>query len=438
MAFYSGNIATQVINPQFNQSKYRSEFRLHSGGMYLSNMRLMNLGLVVNQQSVIDNDRYNIVTGTGAIIRAIYLYDGKTPLDSVTHFADIQAFRNYNNLNSVNADTGKVLNRHGLGYVYDRTPPTLGTPASPSPNLPLPPVIKEFFPNCPTAPLTSQEISPLGYLSLRSVFPLLQQLEFLDTELFENLRVVVEYYTDNSMVRNDPTSTASITGTALPILVVDQIMNPELIAKTRAGFKSVVWNAYEVETVVLDKLVAEGANLATQSKKFRLNGFSNKTLVSLVVQKQPTETLSKSYRNHGSVALFNEQWQLVVNGSNLLPDSGVTTPNYRLSLLNDSFDALNTFPGNTGLSMYKPQNFVDGSVLVDGDGDIIGHDKISSLDYFGVLINQKINSLDVICGRSVKLAYDPMYAQAINLNCIGQVVKSIVKSAKGGYNVVYL
>jgi hypothetical protein len=437
MAFYSGNIATQVINPQFNQSKYRSEFRLHSGGMYLSNMRLMNLGLIVNQQSIIDNDRYNIVTGTGAIIRNIYLYDGKTVLDSVTNFADIQAFRNYNNLNSVNADTSKVLNRHGLGYVYDRTPPP-ATPSTEDPLLPSPPLVKEFNPACPAIPHLAQESSPLGYLSLRSVFPLLQQLEFLDTELFENLRVVVEYYTDNSMVREDPTSSAAITGTTLPILVVDQIMNPELIAKTRAGFKSVVWNAYEVETVVLDKLVASGDILATQSKKFRLNGFSNKTLVSLVVQKQPTESLSKSYRNHGSVALFDETWQVVVNGSNLLPDSGVTTPNYRLSLLNDSFDALNTFPGNTGLSMYKPQNFVDGSVLVDGDGDIIGHDKISSLDYFGVLINQKVTSLDIICGRSVKLAYDLMYAQAINLNCIGQVVKSIVKSAKGGYNVVYL
>jgi hypothetical protein len=398
----------------------------------------MNLGVTTNQTGVIAGNRYNLVTGSGSIIRNIYLYDGKTILDSVIDFADIQGFRNYNNLNSVNADTAKVLNRHGLGYVYDRTPPALGTPADPSPALPQDPLVKEFFPNCPTRLGETQESSPLGYLSLRSVFPLLEQLEFLDTELFENLRVVVEYNVAESLSNGLATSISGTSETSVPILVVDQIMNPELIAKTRAGFKSVVWNAYEVETVVLEKLVATGDALATQSKKFRLNGFSNKTLVSLLIQKQPTEVISPSYRNHGSVALFDEQWQVVVNGSNLLPDSGVTTPNYRLSLLNDSFDALNTFPGSTGLSMYKPQNFIDRSVQFDAEGEIVGFDKISSLDYFGVLINQKITSLDIICGRSVKLTYDPMYAQTINLKCYGQVVKSIIKSAKGGYNVVYL
>jgi hypothetical protein len=287
-------------------------------------------------------------------------------------------------------------------------------------------------------PFESQDNTPVGFLSLKNVFPLLEQLEFLDTEMFENLRVVIEYSMEGALSSNLPTPAVGTVETTVPILVVDQIMNPELIAKTRASFKSVVWNAYEVETVSLDALTATGDAVALQSKKFRLNGFSNKTLVSLLVQKKPTTVLSPSYRDHGSVALIDEQWQVVVNGSNLLPDSGVTTPNYRLALLNDSFDALNTFPGSTGLSMYKPADYINRSVILNAQGALVGFDKISSLDYFGVLINQKVTSLDIICSRTTKVAYDPMYAQAILLKCIGQVVKTIVKSAKGGYNVLYI
>jgi NADH:ubiquinone oxidoreductase subunit 6 (subunit J) len=52
-------------------------------------MRVLNLGLTSVEAT--PNKRYNLVNGTGAIIKSITLYDGSVTLDKITNFSDYSA-----------------------------------------------------------------------------------------------------------------------------------------------------------------------------------------------------------------------------------------------------------------------------------------------------------------------------------------------------------
>ena len=48
MSFYTSAISTQIIDAQFDQSKFRSEFRIVKDGLYSTAMRILNIGLLAN------------------------------------------------------------------------------------------------------------------------------------------------------------------------------------------------------------------------------------------------------------------------------------------------------------------------------------------------------------------------------------------------------
>jgi hypothetical protein len=416
MSFYTSAVSTQIIDAQFDQSKYRSEFRIVKNGLYSTAMRILNIGLLANEASVLAGGRYNLLTGANGIIRNIHLYDGRQVLDSVINYADKCAFNSYNHSNNENRDLYKALSKHGMGFVFDREPNGVGTPAPPKDTL-----IKEDFPIQAHTPKPSQETSCLGYINLREVFPLLKQLPLVSTKMFPNLRVVIEYDVSNALVES---GAGIVTGTALPILVVDQIMNDALEASTVSSFKQVVWTATEVESVVIPSVPA-GAG--TQAKKFRLNGFSNKTLMNLVIQKKGSTVVSDLYKNHGSITGYDEAIQLVVNGSNLFPLEGVIRSNQRLALLHDTFGACDAHPSSANLPMYNPTSYIDGA-----------SDRVGQTDYFACVVGKPITSLELQYSRYYDtVAVDELYTQALTLNLFGSVLKSIVKTPQG-YSVLYI
>lgn len=410
MSFYNQSVSTQVIDAQFDQSKYRSEFRIVKNGLYSTAMRILNLGLLAS-----GDGRYNLLTGAQGVVKNIYLYDGRQVLDQVIDYNDMCAFNSYNHSNNENRDIYHALSRNGMGFVFDKQP--VAEAELPEPQNPT--LIKEDFPNAPHTAKVLYEQSALGFLNLREVFPLLKQLPLVSTQIFPNLRVVIEYDTSSSLVLNDG---GGVVGTALPILVVDQIVNDALEASTVSAFKSVVWSAVELESVVVP---VTGAG--TQSLKYRLNGLANKTLMNLLVQKKASTQLSDLYKNKGSVTGFGEAFQVVVNGSNLFPLDGITRPNQRLALLHDSYNVCNAHPGSANLAMYNSADFID-----------LASDRVGQTDWFGCTVNKPITSLEIQYSREFKATMDARYSQALTLNVFGTVLKSIVKNPKGGYTVIYL
>ena len=415
MAFYTNSVVTEIYNSVFDQSKYRSEFRLDSDKLYLSNMRILNLGLTSVETG---EKRYNLVNGIGAVVKSFTLYSGSTVLDKIVNFADFSAFQAYNHTNQYNSDLAKVLARNGLGFVYEKEPNEANGVSKPI-------TIKETFPNCPHTPRLEQDISALGFINLREVFPLLKGtggMQFLHTGLFKNLRVVIEYNVAGSVVGD---GLGEVIGTTLPILVADCVEDPMVAEKWLSSFKQQSWVSSEVETVVVPaELTGE-----TQHLKFRLTGALGKTVNYMLIQKKGSSEVSALYGNHGSETCIDEAYQVYCNGSAVLPEDGVIASNQRLALLNDVFGVMNTHHCANELPMYKSSNYIDDSA-----------NRVGRLDYFGCLINKKVSSLDLAFSRltSTSAGVPARYSQGLTLQIFYGVLKAIVKDGKGGFQVVYL
>jgi hypothetical protein len=417
MAFYTNSVKTEIFNSVFDQRNYRSEFRLTSDKLYLSNMRVLNLGLTSVEAT--PNKRYNLVNGTGSIIKSITLYDGSVTLDKVTNFSDYSAFQEYNHTNQYNSDVGKVLHRSGLGFVYEREPNVVNLGEQPI-------TIKETFPNCPDEPkLTQEGGSALGFLNLREVFPLLKGaagMQFIHTGLFKNIRIVLEYNIVGAVVGS---GLSEVIGTTIPILVADCIEDPAVASKFLSEFKQQTWISCETESVV----VPASFDAGTQELKFRLSGALNKTINYMLIQKKGSTFVSDLYGNHGSESQVDETYQLYCNGSALIPEQGVTAPMQKLAMLHDTFGVMNSHTCSADLPMYNASLFIN-------DDD----DRAGRLDYFGCVINKKVTALDLVYSRLISTAagVPARYRQGISLNIFYGVLKAIVKDNKGGYQVVYV
>lgn len=411
MTTYNSNVKSWNIDPQFNKSKLRSVFRLDRGyeALYMANMRLLNIGCTVNALEEDNVSRYNYVLGNGAVIRSIYLMDGKKQLDAIVNFQPYFAFKNQLKSNQTQMDSEKGLKKTGIAYVYDR-------PTAEETEI-LPAKIKEWYPNAPNVPQPDEVGTPMGWLDLKSIFPLLQNLDFISTGIFRDLQVVVEYSTTGVLTTTTPQST--LKDTTLPLLVADEILNVELANKVKADFKVVNWSAIESEQVVLGQGVAE--------KNFQLSGCNNKTLGRMLVVKSPT-TASAVYSKAGSKAQISEQLNININGSNLLPNGGFdSTPNMALGLITDTFGNMVCHNGSAD------SGFVACSARVEDYTARVGH-----LSYFGILVNQPIvKNIQMQYKRLLRSGGDAQYAQALNINVFYEVSKSIVKT-KDGYNVIYV
>ena len=428
MSFYNQSIATLTIDPVFNSSKYRSEFRIAPrDGLFLSNMRIHNLGLTTTQAGEDIECAYNYLSGIHGGIENIFLYDGKVVLDQVLHYNDRSAFTEYNKTNQANQDIYKFASKTGLGFVLNREPQInleeLGLDQKKD-------LITEFYPNSAREVGQTQETSPLGFLNLREVFPMLKNVEFLHTAIFKNLRIVIEYKQGSDAISAGP----NFAGTSQPLLVIDQVLNETVAQKVLSEFKPIVWSAQEVEQVFVNSL--------SPGTKYRLNAFSNKTLSSLLIQKKPVdENASVLYKTLGSQSFIDETIQILVDGSNVLPQNGVDRPMWRLSLLSDSFGNCNTHTGASSLTPYYPQNIVSG-VVKDIDDELIQvatwSDRCRNLDYFGCIINKPINYLDLVFTRTIDDDAEARFSAPFYINVFGNVVKSIVPSGKNGYTVQYV
>lgn len=420
MAYYADTVTTTVINPQFNLSKRSSEFRLPEDCLYTPFLRVLNLGVVATEGSFDENRTYNQLTGVGGTVKNLYLYDDKQVLDQILNFKDFSAFKNYNATNNDNMDVKKNLKKTGLGFVYNNQYFNAGS-------FDIQNQIRQYNPsNGGHIPSPDSNSTPTGYLDLRDCFPLLKNVEFLSTSVFKKLRVVIEYDVKDSLIVGE-TSTAPPTDTTVPILLADKVVDEEFVNKWTNDFKGVVWNAVESENVILPALLTNPSN-GVQTQKFRLNGFSNKTLTTLLMQNKPIGDLYKSndYCNNGSQTLINEAIQVYVNGSAVLPDNGVLSANHRLALLTDTFGNCNTFTGANLPGFYRARDSVENY-----------SDRVGKLDYFGCAINKPVTSLELSVSRDYNSSTNGLYKQPIMLQVFGAVAKSIVVD-KSGYKVLYI
>ena len=413
MTFYNRNLKTHLIDPVNNLTNSRTEWRLPTDTVLLSNFRIANLGAVLGAQS-----SYNLLCGVNSLIQSIHLYDGNQLLDQILSFPQWAGFSAFNKSNSVNTDLSKILTLNDNGYVYSGEDYPANDGSAGAGDIAK---IKHHY----TAKKgdTTKATSAKGWLSLKSILPILDASLYLPTTVYKDLRLVIEY--NNNIAQTNFQATAS--STLEPLLIVDEIVDPEKQAQITSEYKGVSYLAIEHDRLYIPSMV-QGDN-AVQKISQSIGGFNNKTVNRLLIVKSSTNgtaITNDTLKGLGSNSVYNEGIQVRVDGSNIFPGDGITRPNQRLSLLNDVWGSCNSFNGCNEIYLSNAVNCI-------GQIGIIGN-----LDYFGChIMKSPVNDIQIDFTRENVATMSFRYNQQLILNCYAEVQKSITVT-KGSYGVKYV
>jgi hypothetical protein len=413
MTFYNRNVKTHLIDPVNNSSNSRTEWRLPTDTVLLSNFRIANLGAVLG-----GNFDYNKLCGVNSLIQSIHLYDGNQLLDQILSFPQWAGFSVFNKSNSVNTDLSKVLTFGDNGYVYsgEDYPANDGSVGAGD-------IAKIKHHYVTKKGNTTQATTAKGWLSLKSILPVLDTSLYVPTTVYKNLRLVIEY--NNNLVQTNTQATASTT--IEPLLIVDEIVDPKKQAQITSEYKGVSFMAIEHDRLYIPAMVQ--ATSAVQKISQSVGGFNNKTVNRLLIVKSSTNGTAignDTLKGLGSNAVYNEGIQVRVNGSNIFPRDGITRPNQRLSLLNDVWGNCNSFNGCNEIYLSNAVNCV-------GQVGIIGN-----LDYFGChIMTSPVNDLQIDFTRENVATMSARYNQQLILNIYAEVQKQITVQ-NGSYVVKYV
>ena len=120
MSIYNEGVKTNIIDPVYF-SNQRAEFRLESDSVYLSNWRLLNIGVT----GAVGSKTYSGITGAIACIKNIALYDNNVLLDQILDVPKWCGFKSFNNSNADSQDLESNLRKSRMGSCvqgYDISP----------------------------------------------------------------------------------------------------------------------------------------------------------------------------------------------------------------------------------------------------------------------------------------------------------------------------
>ena len=417
------NSSLRIIDPSFDKSNFRVEFKLPTDTVLLSNLRVVNVGISSNQ-----TDSYSPTLGTYGAIKAIYLYDGAQLLDSVRDFNTYSSFKNLNKTNDANISQNRWLNYVGLGFVQS------GDQSYTDPDL-----------DANDYTLKAQEpvadnLTKSGWLSLNQCLPFLRASLILPTTLYRQLRVVIEYKSAEDLKnavrdRRDGTLTTD-TGTAL---LCDEVDDGAVKAEMVKRYEGVVYHPYEFDRVNLPAVTTantdDSTKLVAQQTNNLIHGFNNKKVKRLLLVHKPTDNstwvngnVNNGYGNNGSQALFRNSSQLRINGVNKFAGSGVSGQNKRLAMTTDAWGDINLFAGQNMTQTQKFNNYVAGAATLQKTQ--------GAVSYLGCFVEENINTLQVFVDRTGVHGNDALN-QAIDLNIMAEVEKAVILTNDGQYRVIY-
>ena len=439
-AMYSNVVKTRILDPRtFNQN--RCEFRLDESNskVFLSNLRLINLGAT----STNSTDNYNVIgLGHANCIQSIHLYSGNQLLDQLRDVPSWLAFRNTNNTTKLNA--GKVpLDGASVAYLSQGQTDwaTVGEKPSVTENS------IGYYPfgvNFKTT-LTSgvnDVADNTGWVSVKDMLPFLKSAMSLPTKVLTNLRLVIQFNTlaqiNKLRAFNDDTDMKIIE----PSLVVDEVMEGAEAEALEKGFQGVSYDAIEADKLIVpaisnsvDNTEANGGVKAT-SNTYLVNSFSNKYVKKLILATQPTDPSTYSdglfqadsngiiYGGVPSMSQWDPTVQVRINGQNKIYGNGFEGWNRRLGQLVDTCGEM-VVP----LSMNVP-----GYTNFDTTNEDSGFRGMA--DWTGVPVEDYVNECKITLGRSAILNNADIN-QRLQLLVFGIVQKTLRVNPDGSFNIFY-
>ncbi len=432
MSLYSSKIKSDLIDPIVDIQNNRVEFRLQAGTGYYPTLRLANFGTVGG------NVAYNRGAGPFGLIRRIRLMNGAEELSSLNDAGRYMTFKFYNNSNSDNQSLFLPLYHHLQGYILNDDLQVQDD------------LRADYFQ--PEAGNTDQVKGEKSVtVNLMELLPMLQNVPVLDTNMFEDLRIQIEYSTNASEVLN--VTTAGFTTNA-PVLIADEIQDPKLVSALSSQMKSVVWNEVESDLVVLASNDNPDDSEKVQSVKTQISGFDNKYVSRLLMTKAFSDSTKDKVggagdenRNFGpfnSYAQHKEKINFSLNGKNIFTGDGLDTPAKKLMLLSDTYGACDTPPfghiENVGADESK-----DASTNVIGVPALRGTkqgDRVGTMDFVGCMIESRVNRLELVYERATPKNNDgqqpiDQLGLGLDLHFFAEVRKQLVVE-NGKYMIAYV
>ena len=426
MSMYSnGTIKSVIIDPTNYRVNSRAEFKLDGERLYKTDLKLVNVG--VNSAT---STPYNKLAGVAGIVKRIALLDGKTELDSCNECHRYYAFKQLLAENAGNESMSRYLVHNGQGLRTSEQD-------------------KKLVNLVPPANIKGDDSTPEGTIDLRDMLPLLRSMDLLDAgKTFPNLRLQVEFETDDRLKVSD---ISTLSSTLEPLLLADVIEDPVVMASMQKQMPSMVqWNKVEHDMFHVPQAKADNVAVTatTQTVNKKVRGFDNKRIGRLLAiktysnkDKSKSDDAIDDIGDMGSIACYDEIFNVRVNGKNILARKGNDkAPNQRLAMLCDAYGDMASYFGSNLISILGNDRQVDDGV-----------NKTGRLDYFGIVVNETIQDLQISYDRT-HLASDngssgtaAQKAAAIkvkanvglDIHLYGEVAK-VLSISPNGYNVSYI
>ena len=419
MSYYTNQINTKLIDPNVYVSNLRVEFQLPKGD-YGNRMRLMNVGL-----TAAGNPSYNTYLGALASIKSVRLLNGRDELDSCRECNRYLSFKRFNKSDSKNLGLGQQSMKNQYGLCVSGT----GSGADVANAV----IVKQTAMSLGNSNIqltTDEATTPKAYLDLRECLPILQSIEVLPSDLFPQLRLVIEYETD---VRNLISVDNVAVTTTRPLLACDVMEDEGLVNAMMSELNGATWSAIEHD---LTRIPANNAD-ATQSNVNRLNGFNNKRMMRFFIQKCPTNKArnvgaANAVKDGGdliSQAFLDENFNIKINGRPKVSRNGAEYPNQRLSYLVDAYGECNSYYGSNRMGADQGSTITAG--VLDG----------SKNDWYGLYVNDTIKDFELEISRTTKANtkganFDVPESDGYDVHVFADIRKQLVVQG-GKYQVLY-
>jgi hypothetical protein len=309
---------THIVEPVYDVANQRAEWRFDlPDTCYFADARLLDMGA----WSASGATAANGLLGSECPIRAIHLMDGGTTLDSINDFPQWRAVQKLQVKNDGAISVGRWLSKNKVGYIVsgemDATDGAFGQAQDIT-------VAQDQGNGVATTAANAQK----AWISLKSVFPFLAHSAVLPTNIFRQLKLVVEFNSATQMA--DLVAAAGRTDVASTrgIVVIDELEDSAAKVAAMSKYEGVRWSG-----VVQDRWQLDAVTAATspQSVNQKIRGFDGMWVDDMVVKLTPqTVPLNgagaiKPFGALGSLSVPNANFQVRVNGQNKLPRAGVET-----------------------------------------------------------------------------------------------------------------
>ena len=427
-AQYSVNIKSQYYDPNTHVNNKMSEFRLDKDQVYLPNLRLQ-LGFSVDTATTAHR-----LLGFESCIKNIRLLDGAVELDSLRFANRYLSFHNQLGQNQQKLCVSSPLSGSSIGYILTG-------------NDKVEPIVPEH-----AVPTADSEVD-CAIVDLRRVFPLLNSLDMLDTSVFKQLKIQIEYESDSAKL--GLTDKGKVATISRPLLIADMVTNPEVSAKMRSSSqKSVIWDVIEHDQMTIDANTAADALATTtsntQSVTSVINGFDNKFVGRMVVMKCYNDpNIGYNANNIDGYGAYNsplypgESLNIRKNGQFIFPGvNGIKSNGVRQHMLFQAWGDMCLLPysGSPGIGR---DDFDAASVNTSGvpgfSASAKQSDLIGQASYYGFSVEDRCNQLNFTFSRQGfkdTQANNP-YNVAADIHIFGECRKQLTMSG-GQYNISYM